>query len=109
MSDAEISVLAEPARPLTFHVVVSEAESESRHQVTIDAEDAARWSKLGAAPSQCVEAAMRFLLDREQKESILGAFDMPVIRRYFPEFDEAFPGYLARLGGAPGKGPATLT
>ena len=39
---------------------------------------------------------MRFLLDREPKESILGAFDMGVIRRYFPEFDDALPGYLAR-------------
>ena len=40
---------------------------------------------------------MRFLLDREPKESILSAFDMRVVRRYFPEFDDAFPGYLARL------------
>ena len=41
---------------------------------------------------------MRFLLDREPKESILGAFDIRVIRRYFPDFDDAFPGYLARPG-----------
>ena len=46
---------------------------------------------------------MRFLLDREPKESILGAFDMGVIRRYFPDFDDAFPIYLARPGGAPGR------
>jgi hypothetical protein len=47
---------------------------------------------------------MRFLLDRESKESILSAFDMHVVRRYFPEFDDAFPGYLARLDGEPGSG-----
>ena len=41
---------------------------------------------------------MRFLLDREPKESILGAFDISVIRRYFPDFDDAFPRYLARPG-----------
>jgi hypothetical protein len=35
---------------------------------------------------------------------ILSAFDIRVIRRYFPEFDDAFPGYLARLGGAPRNG-----
>ena len=45
---------------------------------------------------------MRFLIDREPKESILSAFDTNVVRRYFPEFDDAFPGYLARLGGEPG-------
>ena len=46
---------------------------------------------------------MRFLLDREPKESILSAFDMRVIRRYFPDFDDAFPGYLARFGGEAGE------
>jgi hypothetical protein len=32
------------------------------------------------------------------------AFDIRVIRRYFPEFDDAFSGYLARLGGQPRNG-----
>jgi len=103
MSDFAISVLADPARALTFDVIVRDAHSESRHRVTLQADDAARWAKLGAAPPDCIEAAMRFLLDREPKESILGAFDISVIRRYFPEFDDAFPGYLAR-GGAPEPG-----
>jgi hypothetical protein len=47
---------------------------------------------------------MRFLIDREPKESILSAFDMRVVRRYFPEFDDAFPDYLAGLGGEPQSG-----
>jgi len=29
----------------------------------------------------------------------LSAFDMHGVRRYFPELDDALPGYLARLGG----------
>jgi hypothetical protein len=70
----------------------------------MQADETQRWAKLGAEPSRCVEAAMRFLLDREPKESILGVFDMRVIRRYFPDFDDALPGYLARPGGAPGRG-----
>jgi hypothetical protein len=45
---------------------------------------------------------MRFLLDREPNESILSSFDMRVIRRYFTQSDDAFPGYLARCGGKPG-------
>ena len=98
MSNAAISVIADPASALTFDVVVRDASGESRHRVTIEAGDAARWGKLGAEPSHCVEAAMRFLLDREPKESILGAFDISVIRRYFPDFDDAFSRYLARPG-----------
>jgi hypothetical protein len=103
MSDFAISVTADPVRALTFDVVVRDAGGESRHRVTLEAEDAARYAEFGARPSRCVEAAMRFLLDREAKQSILGAFDMRVIRRYFPDFDDAFPEYLARLGGAPGR------
>ena len=70
----------------------------------MQANEAERWGKLGAEPAHYVEAVMRFLLDRESKESILSAFDMHVVRRYFPEFDDALPGYLARLDGEPGSG-----
>jgi hypothetical protein len=103
MSNVVISVAPDPGRALTFDVVIGDARGESRHRVTIEAADAARWAKLGADPSHCVEAAMRFLIDREPKEAIVSAFDIGVIRRYFPDFDDAFPNYLARLGGKPGK------
>lgn len=101
---AAISVAADPVRALTFDVVVRDTRGESRHRVTIEADEARRWGKAGAEPSRCVEAAMRFLLDREPKESILSVFDMSVIRRYFPEFDDAFPAYLARWDGEPRSG-----
>jgi hypothetical protein len=102
--DRTIFVTLDPARALTFDVVVRDARSETRHRVTIQADDAARWGKLGAGPARCVEAAMLFLTDREPKESILGAFDIRLIQRYFPEFDHAFPAYLARLDGEPRNG-----
>ena len=95
MSDPSISVTAQPRGQLTFDVIVRDARGESRHRVTIGADEARRWAELGAEPPRSVEAIMRFLIDREPKESILSAFDTNVVRRYFPEFDEAFPGYLA--------------
>jgi hypothetical protein len=36
------------------------------------------------------------LLDREPKESILGHFDVAVISRYFPEFEQELPRYLSQ-------------
>jgi hypothetical protein len=102
-SKTAIVVSADSAHELTFDVVVREPRSESRHRVTVSPDDAARFAQLGADPARAVEAAMAFLLDREPKESILGAFDINVIRRYFPEFDKAFPAYLARRGGETGK------
>ena len=104
MGESRVFVSPPSRRAQTFDVVVRDALSESRHRVTVSEEDSARFSALGADPPRAVEAAMAFLLDREPKESILGAFDISVIRRYFPEFDEAFPAYLARGGGETGKG-----
>ena len=103
MSAPSVTVTPCPGSGFTFDVIVRDLRGESRHRVTIEANEAERWAKLGAEPSRCAEAVMRFLLDREPKESILSAFDMRVVRRYFPEFDEAFPRYLARLGGEPGR------
>jgi hypothetical protein len=101
MSEPSISVTPQPGGGLVFDVIVRDPRGESRHRATIQADETERWAKLGAEPARCVEAVMRFLLDREPKESILSAFDMRVVRRYFPEFDDAFPGYLVRLGDEP--------
>jgi hypothetical protein len=81
--------------PMEFEVLVEESRSESRHQVTMSR---ATWSRLGAgveSPEACVEAAFRFLMDREPKESILGRFDLTDINRYFPDFERELPRYLA--------------
>ena len=43
-----------------------------------------------------VEASFAFLLERETKESILREFDLPVIGRYFPEYE---PEIGRRLAG----------
>ena len=48
-------------------------------------------------PELCIEAAFRFLLDREPKESILRWFDITVICRYFPDFERELPGCLSIL------------
>lgn len=102
MSEPSISVTPHLGAELVFDVIVHDARGESQHLVTIEAGEAQRWADLGAEPSRCVEAMMQFLIDREPKELILRAFDMKVVRRYFPEFDDAFPDYLARRDGEPG-------
>jgi hypothetical protein len=81
--------------PIVFEVVVGEAAGASRHRVTLTCADRARLA--GAqAPERLIEAAFRFLLDREPQEAILAAFDVSVIARYFPDFEKEWPRYLAR-------------
>jgi hypothetical protein len=84
-------------KSLRFEVVVSEGPGETRHEVTIASADCERLTAGTDSPERCVEAAFRFLLDREPKESILPSFDVSVISGYFPDFERELPGYLAKL------------
>ena len=80
--------------PLLFDVVVAEPNGTSRHRVSLARADLARLA--GArAPERLIEAAFRFLLEREPKESILARFDLSVIARYFAEFERELPRYWA--------------
>jgi hypothetical protein len=80
--------------PLVFDVVVAEPNGASHHRVAASRADLAR---LAGARSQeaVIDAAFRFLLEREPKESILARFDLSVIARYFPEFERELPRYFA--------------
>ena len=82
--------------PLEFEVIVREGRGETRHHVTMRQEICDRLTAGKHTPERCLEAAFRFLLDREPKESILSRFDVTVISRYFPEFEQELPRYLSR-------------
>lgn len=80
-------------KALAFDVVVRDT-SETRHRVTMSRELAERLGGGVFDAEQCLDAAFRFLLDREPKEQILGRFDVGVISLYFPEFARELPKYL---------------
>ena len=82
--------------PMEFEVAVSEAGSETRHRVILSRATADLLTRGEYTPEDCVEAAFRFLLDREPKEAILRSFDVTVIPHYFPEFEGELPRYLSR-------------
>ena len=77
-------------------MVISEGRGETRHHVTMSPEMCERLTAGRHTPERCLEAAFRFLLDREPKESILGQFDVKVISSYFPEFERELARYLSR-------------
>ncbi len=77
----------------SFAVTVKEGGSQTRHTVRASAAELRRLAP-GVAPKRVVEAAFRFLLDREAKESILARFGLKDISRYFPEFEETISRYL---------------
>jgi hypothetical protein len=72
----------------SFRVRVDEGASSTEHEVTVDPADLERLGDGYASPEAFLRACFEFLLEREPKESILQRFDVSVIGRYFPEFEE---------------------
>ena len=89
MAEIEIRPLGEE----TFEVMIDEGGSSSTHVVTATAKHVELLCP-GCDPVRLVDASMRFLLDREPKESIVSQFDLDVIAGYFPEFGAAIGDYL---------------
>lgn len=74
-------------------VTVAEHGSESRHSVTFTRADYQRLTTGGGeSPEGLVRRSFEFLLAREPKESILRTFELPVIGRYFPEYEVTISG-----------------
>jgi hypothetical protein len=86
---AEIDVRSkDQGETRTFEVTVREGGSESRHEVTVSESDLMGLGAGYASGEEFVRACFEFLLAREPKEQILSSFDVTVISRYFPEFEE---------------------
>ena len=56
-------------------------------EVSVRAADLARLAPGAADPADLVERSFAFLLAREPKTSILARFDLPLIGRYFPDYE----------------------
>ncbi len=92
MSDKiEVETLSDGA----FRVRVSDGKRETSHVVTLKSSDCERISCGKVEPSELVRMAFEFLLENEPKESILGRFDLPLIGRYFPNFEPEMKRRLA--------------
>ena len=70
-----------------FCVRVIEDRSESTHRVTVTADEYRRLSEGKIEADELIRRSFEFLLAREPKESILPEFDLPLIGRYFPEYE----------------------
>ena len=76
----------------TCRVVVGADPGATHHEVRVDRATLARLAPSAAGPEGLVTAAFRFLLEREPRTSILRSFDLPVIGRYFPDWESELAG-----------------
>jgi len=64
--------------------------------VTVTPGDLVRLDPGAVDPERLVRAAFAFLLEREPASSILRSFDLPVIARYFPGWEDDVARRLAQ-------------
>ncbi len=95
MSGIEVACDRRPDRWLC-HVTVTADGEATRHEVTVRARDLERLDPGAADPEALVTASFEFLLEREAPGSILRSFELPVIARYFPDYEAAIRGRIIR-------------
>ncbi len=76
-----------------FQVTV-EGRTTTTHRVTVDPGYARSLGGEEVDILRLVKASFEFLLEREPNTSILRSFDLPVIGRYFPEYERVIGGRL---------------
>ena len=68
-------------------VTLTEGKSQTVHTVTVERTYRDKLVGTEVPVEQLVLKSFEFLLTREPKESILRSFTLPVIGRYFPEYE----------------------
>ena len=75
----------------------------THHRVRVTQGDLARLGS-GRPTEELLSESFRFLLEHEPNTSILAAFDLPIIGRYFPEYEPEIRRRLSRNPGRLGAG-----
>ncbi len=76
-----------------FEVIV-EGNTTTTHRVTVTHSYYQKLTNNRITPEMLVETSFKFLLERESNTSILSRFDLPIIERYFPEYEETIKNML---------------
>lgn len=69
-------------------VTVGDDPAATSHEVEVGAATLASLAPGTADPEELVRASFEFLLAHEPRDSILRRFDLMVIRRYFPAWEQ---------------------
>lgn len=70
----------------TFKVTVKK-DTTTTHTVSVSPSYYEKLTNKNVKPEELVKQSFVFLLERESNTSILRSFDLPVIGRYFPEYE----------------------
>ena len=74
-------------------LVTIKGGTTTRHRVRLVQADLDRLGQ-GKSAEELILESFRFLLEREPNTSILSSFDLPLIGRYFPEYEGEIRGRM---------------
>ena len=89
-----MAITVEKRAGTTFTVTVS-GHTSTTHTVTVSPEYSQRLTAGVISAEALVRKSFEFLLEREPNTSILRSFELPVIQRYFPEYERTIKDALA--------------
>ena len=78
----------------TVFEVTVQGRTTTTHRVTVNPAYYEKLTGSQVTAETLVEKSFEFLLERESNTSILSTFDLPVIGRYFPEYERVIKGML---------------
>jgi hypothetical protein len=61
--------------------------TQTTHRVTLRDTDRQRLGGKDVSAEHLIEESLHFLLEREPNTSILSSFELPLIGKYFPEYE----------------------
>jgi hypothetical protein len=71
----------------TCDVRVVDEQSATEHTVGVTDDELERLDPGATDPTDLVRRSFEFMLEHEPKESVLRTFELPLIGRYFPEYE----------------------
>ena len=83
-----MEIIVEKLSEDEFTVRVQQNGEMTQHNVTVSEVDWQILSDKMCSKEFLLEKSFEFLLEREPKESILGAFSIMTIAKYFPEYPD---------------------
>lgn len=87
-SSPPLSVECEPTEEgWACRVVVGDDPGATEHSVRVDRDALAGIAPTGTTPEELLVASFRFLLEREPRESIMRSFELPIISRFFADYE----------------------
>lgn len=68
-------------------VKVGDDPGATQHEVLVDSDALAHFAPPGATPDDLVRESFGFLLEREPRSAIMRSFELPVITRFYADYE----------------------